>query len=238
MDSFIPTCIFCKTPLEGNLPTVTVQKGIKKIIECSLDRKDSLHLELEGKNVITVYVKCRQNYTRPTRINTSEERFALEEPNNGITLINSVSQFDFETGCFFCGEKCSLDVKYPSHRRKSVHNVSSMAMRDNILRQCELRNDNWGNDVRSRICNVLDLVAIRARYHNACYKDFFYKTHENIIGPPKSKTEEAFLAMCDSIENSDECQFTLKELPYNRLCRNFFPKNAKMIQMHCILTDI
>lgn len=227
MESYISTCILCKTPIEGNLSKVTVRKGIQKIIECSFHRKDSLHLELEGKSFINVHIKCRKNYTRPTSINASlsAEKSALEEPNYGITLRNSVTKFDFKNDCFICGRKCSLDVKYPSHRRKAVYNVSSMGMRNNTLRQCELRNDEWGNDVRSRIFNVIDLVAAKARYHNDCYKNFFYKKSEKLVGRPKREIEEAFLAMCDLIDHSDECQFTLKELQH--MMSTFLPEEHK-----------
>lgn len=70
-----------------------------------------------------------------------------------------------------------------------------------------------GGRVKCRLHNVSDLVAPEARYHKYCYRDFLKTTpRKDTVGRPKSELGEAFDKLCEYIENSDECQFTIQEL--------------------------
>ena len=66
--------------------------------------------------------------------------------------------------------------------------------------------------VKSRLLNVIDLVAAERRYHFECYRDFS-RSSLSQKGRPKSQSlSVAFAQVHDKIEESDECQYTIKEI--------------------------
>ncbi|GBM05843.1 hypothetical protein AVEN_135225-1 [Araneus ventricosus] len=66
----------------------------------------------------------------------------------------------------------------------------------------------WGERFKCRHLNVSDLGAPKARYHIYCYREFL-RTSERYSLKTKS---EAFDTLCEYMESSDECQFTVQEL--------------------------
>lgn len=176
MDDFNVICAICRKTLVSDLPVVTVQRGLTKIIESSLERGDGLNIKLEGKTSICVHVICRQNYTRPTTIKAST---ASGKPSTSAdstllpTLRSTECKFYFKTCCFLCGKDAIRQTKLSSERRRSVHNVSTLETKQSILTQCGVRKDDWAESVKARILNVNDLIAPEAIYHGDCYKAFF-----------------------------------------------------------------
>lgn len=213
MSSLDTDCIFCGNNLEGD--TVLVEKGLESIIQASLTVKDGLHEKLKGKTKIIVHRSCRQKYTRPSSIKAAiRQKESCEIGQSTSTVLrSSEGKFDYKTDCFICGKPASVDIKAPHDRRKPVHLVSTLEIREKFLAKCEERDDDWGETVKCRLLNVIDLVAPEARYHKYCYRDFLKDTPcKERVGRPKSNVAEAFEKLCEHVENSDECQFTIQEL--------------------------
>ncbi|GBM47820.1 hypothetical protein AVEN_193703-1 [Araneus ventricosus] len=89
----------------------------------------------ERKTKITVHKSCRQKYTRPSSICASIKQKETSEsaPTTSSVLRSSEEKFDFKSDCFICGKAAVVDSKYPLHRRKPVHFVSTLEIRDNII---------------------------------------------------------------------------------------------------------
>ena len=67
-----------------------------------------------------------------------------------------------------------------------------------------------------RVTNVVDLVAAEAIYHHSCHLQFFLKTPttgQRGHGKPEDvQKATAFKPMCQYLEDSEECQFSMTEL--------------------------
>ncbi|GBN49903.1 hypothetical protein AVEN_190066-1 [Araneus ventricosus] len=151
-------------------------------------------------------------YTRPSSIRASIKQKETSESasTTSSVLRSSEKKFDFKNDCFICGKPAVVDSKYSLHRRKLVHFVSTLEIRDNIIAKCNERCDELGERVKCRLLNVSDLVAPEARYYKDCYREFLRNIlRKDTVGRPNS---EAFDKLCEYIESRDECQFTVPEL--------------------------
>lgn len=50
------------------------QKGVRTIIEASLERADGIGTSLQNLASLTVHLNCRKNYTRKTSIESSKRQ--------------------------------------------------------------------------------------------------------------------------------------------------------------------
>lgn len=216
MDDLNIQCVFCRKYFERD--GVVVKRGLKKIIESSLKRNDGIHEKLEGKTEIRVHSECRHNYTRDTSIKAAvaarkHEDISWGASTSSTALRSTCQKFDFITNCFICGNKALVDLKTVLHRRENVHKVETLKMKQSFLKKCDDRNDDWGERVKARLLSVSDLVAAEARYHRNCFRDFSRTaTCQGYVGRPKSTERDSFLRLCEYIETSDECQYTVKEI--------------------------
>ena len=95
-----------------------------------------------------------------------------------------------------------MTLEYQKERRISAYLVSTdvrgdgLKLKDVILNQCNARNDDLGETVRTRFGS--DLHAVNARYHNKCHITFFSK-HKNVKSyePPE---DQAFVFLCESMD--------------------------------------
>ncbi|GBN50776.1 hypothetical protein AVEN_118247-1 [Araneus ventricosus] len=112
----------------------------------------------EKKTKITVHKSCRQKYTRPSSIRASIKQKETSESASTTpsVLRSSEKKFDFKNDCFICGKPAVVDSKYSLHRRKHVHFVSTLEIRDNIIAKCNERCDELGERVKCRLLNVSD----------------------------------------------------------------------------------
>lgn len=103
MDDFDEICVFCKLPTDSGLATVTVTRGLPKILSSSLERKDDLHKKINGKVSICVHVQCRQNYTRTTSIKASSSKVYISSADSvtSFKLRATGCMFNFKNNCFF-----------------------------------------------------------------------------------------------------------------------------------------
>ncbi|KAJ8886547.1 hypothetical protein PR048_012758 [Dryococelus australis] len=85
------------------------------------------------------------------------------------------------------------------------------------FKYAENRNDDLGDIVRARVESVVDLVASEGRYHSDCYAKFSNKTQtsSSTVGrgrPAYEELKQAFLKVCDYINESDKCQHHISDL--------------------------
>ena len=65
-----------------------------------------------------------------------------------------------------CGEKAKVDAHHPE--RNKIHNVTTLAMHDNLLECCDKRGDTWASEAQRRLYGCFDLVVAEANYHANC----------------------------------------------------------------------
>ena len=194
------------------------EKGIKTLIDYSIKWKDGKHSLLEGLKSVKVHEKCRNVYTKERRAETFQARQKTsQEPTTSLRSLDL--RFDFLHDCLFCGKDASSEfLKKESKKhlddRESVHLIEMLHVKDTILKAGEMRNDEWGKEVCTRICNVVDLVAAEAKYHSGCMKKFYQTSSGMKCGRPKTST--AFEAMSHAFnyleQNREECQFTFSKI--------------------------
>ncbi|KAJ8883382.1 hypothetical protein PR048_015225 [Dryococelus australis] len=94
--------------------------------------------------------------------------------------------------------------------------VESNTSREFFLQKCEERNDVFpvggGGGVKACLLSVSDLVAPKTRYHRKCHATFSKPNpSKRSIGRPM-EDRVSFLKMCNYIEQSDECQYSIHKV--------------------------
>ena len=203
-------CILCQ-PSGNNCPgkTVQVTKGLSKITECSILKGDNVKDQLKGKTSITVHIKCRKDYTR-----------RIEPPTRKVHHSSTTREkFNFKTQCLFCAKTVTANVK--KHRKTYQHEyslVQTLEIVNTIRNNAKTRNDSWGSEVLLRLASVVDLVAAEGRYHRMCYKYFLRPkcakpgTSVEQERKPDDEKSQAFMKLCEYLQQNDECQYSLDEL--------------------------
>lgn len=125
-------------------------------------------------------------------------------------LSSSRSEFIFEENCLFCGEHAEF---LPNGKSKqTVFHVKKLQFRETIIRIINERKDDWAQEVRLRIQNEADLVAVKAIYHQQCNVNF--RTNRNIPNtenksakkgaPINVPLQNSFLRLVEFLEISHE----------------------------------
>ena len=202
-------CILCSKKLSDG-ETVEVRRGLQTIVKSSIRRKDGICNIIRDLESITVHSDCRKSYTRESSILANN----TQSPVKAKQLRSASVQFDFKSNCLFCENKCDTiaELRKPLSKR-DIYEVRTKECKDSIIRQCAERNDELGHKVLVRVASVCDLVAAEARYHNSCYKLFFYVHTGMKRGRPENESiSEAFNKLCSYLLSNDECQYGLTEL--------------------------
>ena len=106
----------------------------------------------------------------------------------------------------FCSENIPTSDRLTSKRRKLISNVETKEFKDSVLKCARERCDEWGNLVAKRI----ESAAAEAKYHRHCAQEFFQCRGENTVGKPADAAREhAFSELCNFLDESDECQYSL-----------------------------
>ena len=105
-----------------------------------------------------------------------------------------------------------MDKKHPD--RKKVRMVATIPFKDSVLCTCLRRNDKWAEDVRRRLSDCNDLVAVEARYHVSCNVSF--GKHDNVTNCPLGRPTDFtclqnFEQMCEWLESQCE-PYSLSEV--------------------------
>ncbi|KAF2897540.1 hypothetical protein ILUMI_08635 [Ignelater luminosus] len=113
------------------------------------------------------------------------------------------------------GEEISIEneKKKPKQYTKDFRNVTEFHMKEKIMEICRNKSDDLGKQVLINLINTINLVAAGGKYHLTCYKNLSREI------PSSSKQSQgynekqtAFLKLCEYMENSNECQFSLQYL--------------------------
>ena len=162
---------------------------IKKIIECSKIRGDSIHEELENTLKDESYtIKCHKNCVSTYTSKSHLKRHAPESGNQSETEASAtvkrscrsaVNPFDFTTHCLFCGDPCDSkpDSRHPERSRRVVKcrtaEPGEKSFKSCVLDACDQRRDVQSEEVRLHVQGaVSDLHATDAMYHKICHTRF------------------------------------------------------------------
>ena len=171
-------CFICNKLLtEGE--TVTVSRGMKTLIDASIERDDEFVDYLRSEKSVTVHMDCRKSYIRKSSIvaikRQHEDRQAstskVSPPRTKARV--SESDFCFKKYCLFCGDEADEEAEKKSlHRRQKIYNVATFSFKESVLTVAQDRSDDVRKAVTARINFEYDLVAVEAKYHDNCYKSF------------------------------------------------------------------
>lgn len=115
-------CFICSKSLtEGEIVVVT--RGMKTLIDSSVERNDGFFEYLSNSESVTIHTECRKMYTRKSSIAAVKRQHDMEEASTSkISKISpprtrarlSESDFSFKNNCFFCGENASEEAEKKS----------------------------------------------------------------------------------------------------------------------------
>ncbi|CAG5030447.1 unnamed protein product [Parnassius apollo] len=158
-------CFICDKPLKES-EIVLVDRGMKTLIDASVERNDKFFEYLKDKQSVIVHERCRKMYTRKSSIVAAKRQRETEQ---GSTSTISpphtrarVSEPDFNLrNCLFCGDEANEEAekKIPQNFRRKIYNVSTLEFKDSILKVARTRSD----DVAKA---VIDRILIRPNTHN------------------------------------------------------------------------
>ena len=153
---------------------------------------------------VTVHHNCRRAF-----VDNRNEYKGWEPPRKSVRLSNDErTLIDWKTCCFICG-------KNGDKRYSTVIPVRTIPLRETLLKRCDERGGEWGEEVRQRLLTCNDLCAEEAIYHNKCMTKFRLKvSSSNKKGRPKNATMmDNFAKVCNWLEDKSDCEtYTIAEL--------------------------
>ena len=194
-------------------------KGINSLKLCCELRGDvelNEYLLVPHENVIA-HISCHKAYTNK-KICEQLERHAEEAAHEvqPKVLRSATVSFDWKQHCFLCGQSAVGVSGRPL--QGEVSSAMTIELRDNLLKICSDRNDEWSIEVQSRLHMCSDLPAAEGIYHRSCCKAFLNVKQvivEDISSagrPPDPHMSKLFDQLCDRIEAADDELYTLTEM--------------------------
>lgn len=220
-------CVICEQSLCGSDVFTVTKKGLNTLVQSSKERNDGKVVFFEAQSHLKLHVKCRKEYTRQDSINkylrlqesdTSKVKGCDASPVKN--KLRSKDLLDVREKCLFCLHEISEatfkeERKKPKDKRHKISKVTTITSRDTIIKAAQERNDEWGNAVKKRVENVIDLVAADAVYHQKCFTTFLQSSAQSKKRPGRPLDEditELMNRIFQVMEESDECQWTIEEL--------------------------
>ena len=122
-------------------------------------------------------------------------------------------KYDWKKLCMFREKDCVFDDSHPD--RIDWRQVQVLSMRENLLAICSSRSDQIAANLERRLLDLdnTDLVAVEARYHFQCRKDFKPKLPKQTTpGRPIDKDKQFYVEeLCSWLESEAEIH-TLSEI--------------------------
>ena len=212
-------CFICNKFLTKG-ETVTVSRGMKTLIDASIERGDEFVDYLRSKKSVTVRVDCWKSSIRKSLIAAIKRRH--EDGQASTSKVSPprtrarVSESDscFKKYCLSCGDEADEETEKKSlHRRQKMYKVATLSLKESVLTVAQDRSDDVSKAVTARINFEYDLVAVEAKYHDNCYKSFPRPNTSGRVGRPQDEAaNSAMEEIYKFIESSDDWQFTLDEL--------------------------
>lgn len=104
------TCFICQKGVENdNEPTVVFERGIEKLRNVSIERKDERHKIIADVNCTKVHIKCRKKYTDKSG---GKFKYNYTIPDTNAWKYSPAKKklrrsfegsFEFHLKCFICG---------------------------------------------------------------------------------------------------------------------------------------
>lgn len=165
-------CFICSKPLAES-EIVFVERGIKTLIDSSIERNDGYVEYLKDKQSVTIHVECRKMYTRKSSIAAAKRQREMEASTSSSSPPRTRARsgepiFCFKKFCLFCGDEANEETekKKAQNIRRTIYRVTTLSFKDNILKVAHNRSDDVAKAVIARIQYEYDLVAAEAKYHN------------------------------------------------------------------------
>ena len=166
-----------------------VDKGIQRLIDYSLKNDDHelykyLCSKKENGETVRIHVDCQKstyNELKRKRDSVNAKKYTRTQS----------SKFNLKENYLFCGETCVEDKKHPG--RKKMRMATTIPFKERLeyltrIFACQKRDDEWGEEVRRRVTNCNDLVAVEARYHISWNERFLGK-HSTFKSPSGRPTD-------------------------------------------------
>jgi hypothetical protein len=235
-------CATCKRDFSTSCEEkVALQKkGLETVLECSRQRgnKDLLDYIQTQPEVLNVHISCRKKYTvrcRSLEFDMSSE-VACEPAIPNKKLRSQTDSFEWQSHCFLCGKSVAVGPR--NSTREKVKTASTIAFRNNVLKHCSVRMDDWAVEVQGRLEFCNDLPAVGAVYHSTCCNRFFSMAKhpcEKVAETGRSvdvAKENSFLNMCSCLENYETARlYSLEELR-----RTMIDKEGSEAAVYCCKT--
>ena len=132
-------CFICNKLLtEGE--TVTVSRGMKTLIDASIERGDEFVDYLRSEKSVTVHVNCRKSYIRKSSIAAIKRQH--EDGQASTSKVSpprtrarvSESDFCFKKYCLFCGDEADEEAEKKSlHHLQKIYNVATLSFKEYVL---------------------------------------------------------------------------------------------------------
>ena len=169
-------------------PAVLVgRKGIESLISASQQRDDKKlyaylteRLSSEPVGKVVVHKDHRKKFTDFRKLKKQQDDATPPVKK----LRSTVHKFEWKTDCLFCGTSA---VQGTHQDRKKVFQWRTLHLKERILQQCDVRKDEWGEEVKHHVINFIDLVQVEAVYHEDCKTRFFLHKESTFLSPPKQK---------------------------------------------------
>lgn len=121
-------CFICAKLLTES-EIVTIKRGMKTLINASIERADEFLEYLKNKKSVKIHESCRKNYTRKSSIAAANKRQREEQQASTSTespprtrLRSNESAFCSKKQCLFCGQELNegYQKKKPSDIRRRI----------------------------------------------------------------------------------------------------------------------
>ena len=206
-------------------PLQAVKKGLTSLITYSqkfhhivleqhLLKQEQLE---ENDRTIKLHKSCQRHVYNQNKKRTAMEANFTTDKNKNKMLRSSMDNFNWKNNCLFCGETCKKYIKHSN--RNSCHEVTTLNFKDQVLSECQRRDDQPSKNVALRVSSCNDLVAVETRYHDSCRITFLNSDkmlnageNKNVSGR-RAEAEKSFYfdQLCDWVEQEAEC-YTITEL--------------------------
>jgi hypothetical protein len=190
-------------------------RGLPTLVNCSYIRKRLDLAEYLDTNPIRVLVhnSCRKRFTDLRKV----ADFVIEDDGNANCkrLRSTVETFQWKQMCFFC---CKI-ISFETEAIDSFRRISTLEIAQTVRHFCEVRQDQWALDVKTRLELCNDRVAPEAVYHKNCHTRFLGLKRMEADGISGRRVDEqlsnTFKLICEWLEESYEQNlYSLEELQH------------------------
>ena len=193
-------CVVCG--LDTAEPLSRVGRGISSFLDqcTAIGRTDLVEFIRCNPDICPVVHKsCRKDvYNKSVTASRQSAAGDSQTPSRKRTRACTVA-FDFKSLCFYC---CKPTAEC---KRDEWHCVETMEMHSTILDAADSRPDDpWALEIKGRQQYATDLVAVEARYHFECHRNFTagrqHTPHKVRRGRPvREVAQNVFNDLCDEL---------------------------------------